>query len=140
MARAARSLPVLYSGPLRAYHAAGGPPSLADVVATDCGSRIVRDTWVIVSGAAASPERAAETLFLERRGHVLLYNATSRATVGEPSLAQPSAALNEPASSNGPTTASAFGRASTAAATSRTSSWVTASIAARISSTGSSRG
>jgi hypothetical protein len=76
--QAARFLPVLYSGPLGAYHPAGGPRSLAKVVAADCGSRIVRDTWVVVSGHPASPARAAETLFLERHGRVLLYNATAR--------------------------------------------------------------
>jgi hypothetical protein len=67
--------PVLYSGPLRSYHSAG-PPGLAGVVAAGCGSRVVTDTWVIVSGRAANPARAAETFFLKRRGHVLLYNAT----------------------------------------------------------------
>jgi len=72
----AARVPVLYSGPLRSYHPVNGPPSLAGVVAAGCGSRIVQDTWVIVSGHAASPTRAAETLFLKRRGHVLVYNAT----------------------------------------------------------------
>jgi hypothetical protein len=79
MARAARTLPVLYSGPLRAYRPAGGP-NLAEVVAAGCGSRIVRDTWVVISGHPASPASAAETLFLQRRGRVLLYSAASRIT------------------------------------------------------------
>ena len=43
-------------------------------------------------------------------------------------------------SSNGPTTARALGRASTSDATARMSSCVTASMAASVSSTGSSRG
>ena len=73
-----RFLPVIYSGPLRSYHPAKGSWSLARVVAAGCGSRIVRDTWLIISGHPASPWRAAETLFLNRRGRVLLYSATSR--------------------------------------------------------------
>jgi DNA-directed RNA polymerase specialized sigma24 family protein len=73
-----RFLPVIYSGPLRSYHPAKGSWSLASVVATGCGSRIARDTWLIISGHPASPSRAAGTLFLNRHGRVLLYNATSR--------------------------------------------------------------
>ncbi len=73
-----RFLPVIYSGPLRSYHPARGSWSLASVVASGCGSRIARDTWLIISGHPASPSRAAETLFLNRHGRVLLYNATSR--------------------------------------------------------------
>jgi hypothetical protein len=69
------TVPVLYSGPLRSYHQATGPPDLARLVATGCGSRLARDTWVIVSGHPARPALAA-TFFLNRRGHVLLYNAT----------------------------------------------------------------
>jgi hypothetical protein len=79
MAQAARMLSVLYSGPLRAYHPADGPPSLADTVAADCGSRIARDTWVVISGHPASPA-SAETFFLKRGGRVLLYSAASRIT------------------------------------------------------------
>src|SRR5262249_38353644 len=52
---------------------------------------------------------------------------------------QPSAAAKGASSSNGPTTASTLGRPRICAATRRTSSWVTASMQARISSTGSSR-
>src|SRR6185312_3119104 len=53
--------------------------------------------------------------------------------------AQDSAAAKLASSSNGPTTASALGWSMISAAARRTSSWVTASIEARISSTGSSR-
>jgi hypothetical protein len=74
----AAELPVLYSGPLRAYRPGNGPPSPASVVAADCGSQVALDTWVIVSGGQARPSRAAETLFLKRSGRVLLYSATSR--------------------------------------------------------------
>jgi hypothetical protein len=74
----AAQVPVLYSGPLRSYRGVDGPANLARIVGVGCGSRIVRDTWVIVSGQAASPMRAAETLFLKRHGHVLLYNAIPR--------------------------------------------------------------
>jgi len=73
-----RFLPVLYSGPLRSYHPAERSWSLASVVAAGCGNRIVRDTWLVISGRPASPSRAAETLFLNRRGRVLLYTATSQ--------------------------------------------------------------
>jgi hypothetical protein len=41
-------------------------------------------TWLIISGHPASPSRAAEALFLNRRGRVLLYNATSRPAAPAP--------------------------------------------------------
>jgi hypothetical protein len=53
---------------------------------------------------------------------------------------QDSAAAKPASSSNGPTTASALGRSRICVATWCTSSWVTASMEANISSTGSSRG
>ena len=70
----------------------------------------------------------------------ILRDHEKHAAGGATALAQLSAAAKFASSSNGPTTASTFGRASTSAATARTSSCVTASIDARISSTGSSRG
>jgi hypothetical protein len=54
------------------------PPPLRQAVAAGCGARVVRDTWVIVSRRPASPAGPAgvsETLFVDRRGRVLLYNS-----------------------------------------------------------------
>jgi len=75
VARAAQ-VPVLYSGPLRSSPQTFGLSDVTGVVAAGCGSRVVMDTWVIVSGRTASPARAAETFFLKRHGRVLLYNST----------------------------------------------------------------
>ena len=54
------------------------PPMLQRAVAAGCGAGIVRDTWVIVSSrpaTPATPARVSETLFVDRRGRVLLYNS-----------------------------------------------------------------
>jgi hypothetical protein len=76
LVRAAR-VPVIYSGPLRSYPRVHGPPGPARVVEAGCGSRVAMDTWVIVSGQPASSATEAETFFVNRRGHVLLYKASS---------------------------------------------------------------
>ena len=76
LVQAAR-VPVIYSGPLRSYARVHGPPALAQVVQVGCGSRVAMDTWVIVSGRPASPATEAETFFVNRRGHVLLYKTSS---------------------------------------------------------------
>ncbi len=76
LVQAAR-VPVIYSGPLRSYPRVHGPPGPARVVEAGCGSRVAMDTWVIVSGQPASPATEAETFFVKRRGHVLLYKASS---------------------------------------------------------------
>ncbi len=74
----AAQVPVIYSGPLRSYQKAHAPPGQKVQVADiSCGSRVAMDTWVIVSGRPASPAAEAETFFLNRRGHVLLYRAFS---------------------------------------------------------------
>jgi hypothetical protein len=76
LVQAAR-VPVIYSGPLRSYPRVHGPPGLARVVEVGCGRRVAMDTWVIVSGRPANPATEAETFFVNRRGHVLLYKASS---------------------------------------------------------------
>ncbi len=88
--------PVLYSGPLKFSRQAAGrwspagpqeslaPPKpaavrritvLQRIVTAGCGANLVRHSWVVVSGHAASPAREAETLFLNRRGRLLIYNS-----------------------------------------------------------------
>jgi hypothetical protein len=74
--RAAR-VPVIYSGPLGTYRKVHGPPDAAGVVSVSCGRRVAMDTWVIVSGQPSSPATEAETFFVNRRGHVLLYKASA---------------------------------------------------------------
>jgi hypothetical protein len=76
LVQAAR-VPVIYSGPLRSYPSVHGPPGLARVAEVGCGSRVAMNTWVIVSGRPANPATEAETFFVNRRGHVLLYKASS---------------------------------------------------------------
>jgi hypothetical protein len=82
---------VLYSGPLQSWRQAPRPPGASGpihgppaamhiqavqrVVAAGCGVHLVHDTWVIVSGRATSPALEAKTLFLNRRGHILVYNS-----------------------------------------------------------------
>lgn len=72
---AGRFGPVLYSGPLTGYRSSLGPPDLASVITAGCGTRLVRDLWMIVTGPRASPAPQAEFLFLDRDVHVLLYHA-----------------------------------------------------------------
>jgi hypothetical protein len=74
----AARVPVIYSGPLRSYQKrVDARPGRPGEPAFSCGSRVATDTWVIVSGRPASPATEAETYFLNRRGHVLLYRASS---------------------------------------------------------------
>jgi hypothetical protein len=66
---------VLYSGPLETRHPESGTPDLGRSVRTACGNRIARDSWLIVTGQADEPGQRSEFLLLDRRGHVLLWNA-----------------------------------------------------------------
>lgn len=68
-----RSRPVLYSGPLESYHSSEGPPDFTKLISAGCGTRIARDTWMIVDGPRTSPALQGEWLFVNRHGHVLLY-------------------------------------------------------------------
>jgi hypothetical protein len=61
-----------YSGPLRA--GVGELAAVRSAVAADCGRRVMRATWVLVSGPARQPSPDAELLFLTRHGQVLLYD------------------------------------------------------------------
>lgn len=72
--KAARTLHVLYSGPLQSYHQAFGPPDMSHTIVTGCGSRTARDTWMIVIGRVRNPALQGEYLLLTRQGHVLAWN------------------------------------------------------------------
>jgi hypothetical protein len=67
--------PILYSGPLASYHSSQGPPDFTKLISAGCGTRLARDTWMIVGGPRRNPAIQGELLFLNRRGHVLLYYA-----------------------------------------------------------------
>ena len=62
---------ILYAGPLTSYHQSDGPPDFTRPISASCGTRLARDTWMIVDITSAGFQR--EWLFLNRRGHVLLY-------------------------------------------------------------------
>lgn len=66
---------VLYSGPLESYHQAFGPPDMASTILSGCGSQVAGDTWMIVTGKKNLPGLQGEFLMLDRRGHMLLWNA-----------------------------------------------------------------
>ena len=74
-AKARRSVRLLYSGPLNSYHQAFGPPDMSRGIRAGCGARTARDTWMIVQGPANNPGIQGEILLLDRRGHVLVWNA-----------------------------------------------------------------
>jgi len=65
--------PILYAGPLESYHQSEGPPDFTRAISAGCGTRLARDTWMVVDGPRTSPALQSEWLFLTRRGHVLLY-------------------------------------------------------------------
>jgi hypothetical protein len=67
--------PILYSGPLESYHSSEGPPDFTKLISAACGASLARKTWMIVDGPRRSPALQGEFLFLDRRGHVLLYYA-----------------------------------------------------------------
>lgn len=68
--RAARSS-VRYSGPLRA--GIGELAAVRQAITASCGDRVMRATWVIVSGVPGRPSQDAELLFLTRHSQLLLY-------------------------------------------------------------------
>jgi hypothetical protein len=65
--------PIQYQGPLVDYRPANGPPDLDGLIAQQCGAWLALSTWVIVTGPAGSPSEQSEMLFINRRGHVLMY-------------------------------------------------------------------
>jgi hypothetical protein len=67
---------VIYSGPLESRNPGYGLADLARIVRTACGDRTARDTWVVVLSRAGEPGARSEFLLLDRRGHVLVWDAT----------------------------------------------------------------
>ena len=74
-AKARRSVRLLYSGLLDSYHQAFGPSDMSRTIRTGCGDRTARDTWMIVEGPLNGPAIQGEFLLLDRRGHILVWNA-----------------------------------------------------------------
>ncbi len=66
---------VLYSGPLESQHQVFGPPDLSRPVRSGCGNRTARDTWLVVTGQLREPGLQSEFLLVDRRGHLLVWNA-----------------------------------------------------------------
>ncbi|HXW43776.1 MAG TPA: hypothetical protein VEL03_03245 [Streptosporangiaceae bacterium] len=73
-ARPSRSVQVQYSGPLQS-RAVRGAPALSRVVRERCGYRTALDTWLVVVRPAHDRAPVSEFLLLDRRGHVLIWNA-----------------------------------------------------------------
>jgi hypothetical protein len=67
---------VLYAGRLESHGAGLRAAGLAGVVRAGCGHRTAADTWLIVTGQASKPGLQREFLLLDRRGHVLVWNAS----------------------------------------------------------------
>jgi len=71
-----RSGRVLYSGPLATADPDAQIAALSRAVRISCGDRTERDTWLIITAAPGRPGGQSEYLLLDRRGHVLVWNAT----------------------------------------------------------------
>ena len=48
---------------------------MSSTIRTGCGDRTARDTWMIVEGPVNGPAIQGEFLLLDRRGHILVWNA-----------------------------------------------------------------
>jgi hypothetical protein len=65
--------PVLSSGPLLGRYSGGGAPNPAGWVRHDCPPRVARDSYEVAIGPRDGPALDGVFVFVERRGHVLLY-------------------------------------------------------------------
>lgn len=52
-----------------------GRPDLTTAIEMGCGSRIARDSWMIVTGTVNRPAKQREFLLLDRHGRMLLWRA-----------------------------------------------------------------
>lgn len=68
-----RRQPVLSSGPLLGRYTGGGTPNPAGWVRHDCPPRVARDSYEVVVGPRSSGALDEASVFVERRGRVLLY-------------------------------------------------------------------
>jgi hypothetical protein len=66
---------VLYSAPLTSTGADARVAALSRAVRVSCGDRTARDTWLVITAAPGRPGGQSEYLLLDRRGHVLVWNA-----------------------------------------------------------------
>jgi len=66
---------VLFSGPLTSSTAAAQAGALSRAVSISCGARAARDTWLVITSAPGRPGGQSEFLLLDRRGHLLVWNA-----------------------------------------------------------------
>jgi hypothetical protein len=63
--------PVRFAGPLQTGR--GVPAHLRRAVASGCGTRVARATWVLSFGLGREPALQTVLLFVTRRGHMLFY-------------------------------------------------------------------
>ncbi len=68
-----QTITIIFNGRLESYRSSEGPPDLTHLIATRCGERLARDSWMFVTGPRSGPALQGEFLFLDRRHHVLLY-------------------------------------------------------------------
>lgn len=71
-----RSGRVLYSGPLTTADPDAQIAALSRAVRSSCGDRTALDTWLVITAAPGRPGGQSEYLLIDRRGHVLVWNAT----------------------------------------------------------------
>lgn len=60
---------------LEPLHQEFGPPDLSRPVKSGCGKRTARATWLVVTRQLREPGLQSEFLLLDRRGHLLVWNA-----------------------------------------------------------------
>jgi len=72
---ASAAAPVLYSGPLESPRTAPESAELSRAVRISCGSRTATDTWLVMTGSRGKVGHPSEYLLLDRRGHLLVWNA-----------------------------------------------------------------
>ena len=72
-APSATSTPILYSGPLSGQSRDLGAPDPSSWVMAACGEAVYRLSYLVQTGSAVAPSRQSDWVFVQRRGHLLLY-------------------------------------------------------------------
>lgn len=65
--------PVLYAGPLPPARRNLGVPNPAGWIIESCGMRLAKASYLIVTGSRNEPALQGAWVFIDRRGHLLLY-------------------------------------------------------------------
>ena len=65
--------PILYTGPLAGQKGEVGAPDPSSWVLTACGRSILKLSYLVQTGSVNAPARQTDWLFVQRKGHLLLY-------------------------------------------------------------------